>query len=114
MHDAVVDAEQLDAAAVRDQVRAHLVQRAQHPLAHRHRMQPVQEQQVRDELVLDRHASHAATIRDSPSPYMSSSACTSSVDDLALRRRERLDLVQQRLDLARSSRAPRTSASAPA
>ena len=96
-HHAVVDAEQLDAAAVRDQVRAHLVQRARHPLRDRHRMQPVQEQQVRDHLVLDRHVAR----RDDPREPFAVHVQQRGHElgrDLALRLRERLDLVEQRLD----------------
>ena len=81
---------------------------------HRHRVQPVQQQQVRDELVLDRHVEPAATIRASPSPYMSSSACTSSVATSRCARRERPRPGPAAPRPRSIIRAPRTSASAPA
>ena len=47
----VVDAKQVDAAAVRLEIGTHLVERGSYPRLERDRVQPVQDEELRDELV---------------------------------------------------------------
>ena len=104
-HDALLDAEQLDVAAVGLEVRAHLVERAAHARLERHGMQPVQQQQVRDQLVAGERLRERAVVV----------ALGDVPDDpreaLAVEVEQRLHELDRRVDAATAPIAPSTSSS---
>ena len=77
--DAVLDAEQLDVAAVGLQVRAHLVERLAHPRLEVDRVEAVDEQQARDDAVLDQPLADRR-----PAAPASSSAVEDALQPLAV------------------------------